>query len=310
MSKTLFSRTSATSRAAVSVLAAVAIGTGARRFLLTVLVASAGLAPVVIAEERRTFVEELDPKKVVIFDDAAPAPDAFHKAISPDGKLRAEATYKKLSVYSVGGEQLLHEFDTSGSMFSPHFSADGKTVYAAVSRGNLASISTLYSWNLTTGKRTRWGECRGIVLEISSDSDGKRVAVTTSIGKLGMFALAEREDRWIGGEMVVFDAEHPTSSVLILCELPGIPSWKQFTKETKEKGWDADQLNAQLDQVLADAAHRYLPVRVGLTPDGNKIIGVTYTGNARVFDAETGQPELTLNGKGRGGPTPIIPGKQ
>lgn len=272
------------------------------RFLLTALAATASIAPAVMAQERRTFDEGLDPKKVVIFEDSAPAPGSLHKAISPDGKLRVETTYKKVRVYSVGGEQLLHEFDTSDNMFSPHFSADGKTVYAAVSEGNLASISTVYSWNLTTGKRTRWGECRGIVLEISSDADGKRIAVTTSIGKLGMFALAEREGRWIGGEMVVFDADHPDSSVLILCELPGIPSWKQLGQEGKEKGWDADKLKAHLDQMLADATRRCLPVRVGLTPDGKKVIGVTYAGNVRVFDAETGQPELILNAKGRTGP--------
>ena len=148
----------------------------------------------------------------MIFDDSAPARGSLHKAFSPDGKLRAETMYKKIRVYSVGGEELLHEFDTSDNMFSPHFSANGRTVYAAVGKGNLASISTLYSWNLNTGKRTRWGECRGIVLEISSDADGKRIAATTSIGKLGMFALAEREGRWIGGEMVVFDADHLESS--------------------------------------------------------------------------------------------------
>ena len=269
------------------------------RFLLIVLAATASIAPTVMAQERRTFDEGLDPKKVVIFEDSVPAPGSLHKAISPDGKLRAETTYKKVRVYSVGKEHLLHEFDTSDNMFSPHFSADGKTVYAAVCEGNLASISTVYSWNLTTGKRTRWGECRGIVLEISSDADGKRIAVTTSIGKLGMFALSQREGRWIGGEMVVFDADHLDSSVLILCELPGIPSWKQLGQEGKEKGWDADKLNAHLDQMLADATRRCLPVRVGLTPDGKKVIGVTYAGNVRVFDAETGQPELILNAKGR-----------
>ncbi len=270
-----------------------------KRFLLIVLATTASIAPTVMAQEHRTFNEGLDPKKVVIFEDSAPAPSSLHKAISPDGKLRAETMYKKVRVYSVGGEQLLHEFDTSDNVVSPHFSADSKTVYAAVCEGNLASISTLYSWNLTTGKRTRWGECRGIVLEISSDADGKRIAVTTSIGKLGMFALAQREGRWIGGEMVVFDADHPDSSVLILCELPGIPSWKQLGQEAKEKGQSKDELNAHLEQMLADATRRCLPVRVGLTPDGKKVIGVTHTGNVRVFDAETGRPELILNAEGR-----------
>jgi hypothetical protein len=124
-----------------------------------------------------------------------------------------------------------------------------------------------------------------------------------------MFALARREDRWIGGEMVVFDAGHPDSSVLIQCELPAIPSEKQFRQKAKEKGWDADELNANLDQMLADTHRRSVPIRVGLTPDGKHVIGVTYTGNVRVFDAETGQPELILNAKGRGGPSPISAAK-
>ncbi len=89
---------------------------------IAVLVATVGVAPIVDAQERRTFNEGLDPKKVVIFEDSAPALSSLHKAISPDGKLRAETMYKKVRVYSVGGEQLLHEFDTSDKMFSPHFS--------------------------------------------------------------------------------------------------------------------------------------------------------------------------------------------
>jgi hypothetical protein len=52
---------------------------------------------------------------------------------------------------------------------------------------------------------------------------------------------------------------------------------------------------------LADARRRCLPCRVGLTPDGSKVIAVTSTGVVKVLAAQTGRPELTLSGQARVG---------
>jgi hypothetical protein len=259
-------------------------------------------ATTVVARELHTFAGGFDSRRSVIFEDPAPSP--LRKAISPDGKLRVEGEYKKISVYEVEENRLLHEFSISDHMESPLFSADGATLFAAVSEGNLGVNSTLYSWNLETGERTRWGKCSGMVLDIGTDAKGKRLAVTTYYMNLPTFVLATREDKWIGGEIVIFDTAKPDASVRIFCELPGIPHWKQLGNELEEIPKDPESeefknLFNNLWQQLADANRRCLPVRVGLTPDGDKVIGVTSTGVVRVFDTETGKPELVLSSQGR-----------
>jgi hypothetical protein len=265
------------------------------RYAIALLVSTFYAAPTVVAQEPDTF--EFDPRRAVIFEDPAPSP--LRKAISPDGKLRVEGEYKKISVYEVEENRLLHEFEILGRAEAPQFSADGATLFAAVSEGNLGVNSTLYSWNLETGERTRWGECSGMVLDIGTDAKGKRLAVTTYYTNLPTFVLATREDKWIGGEIVIFDSAKPDTSLRFFCELPGIPSWKQLQEDAHNKGIDSAKLKTSLYQQLNDANRRHLPLRVGLTPEGDKVIGVTSTGVVRVFNAETGKPELVLSSLGR-----------
>ena len=267
--------------------------------VITVLVASAGDSPRAAAQERQGFDKGFDPGMAVIFE--APKTSRRHEASSPDGRFRAETEYKKIRVYSVEGNKLLHEFSTSGNTNSPLFTADGAKLVAAVCRGNLGCISTAYSWDLKTGVRTRWGECSGYVWGICTDMKGERLAVSTYYGPIFSMVLADRQNKWIGGEIVIFDTAKPDASVRIFCELPGIPSLKQFAREAKAKGQDSDEFNDRLNKRLADANRRCLPVSVGLTPDGKKVIGVTSTGVVRVFDAETGKPELVLSGQSRFG---------
>ena len=267
--------------------------------VIAVLVASVGDSPRATAQDRRGFDDGFDPRMAVIFEDSKPSPR--NSAFSPDGRLRVETEFKKIRVYSVEENKLLHEFSTSGNTNSPLFTADGGRLAAAVCRGNLGCISTVYAWDLKTGARTRWGECSGYVLDICTDANGRRLAVTTYYGPIFSMVLADRQNKWIGGEIVVFDDAKPDASVRIFCELPGIPSWKQFAREAKTQGQDSDELKDNLDRRLTDANRRCLPVRVGLTPDGKKVIGVTSTGVVRVFNAETGKPELLLGSRSRFG---------
>ena len=106
---------------------------------------------------------------------------------------------------------------------------------------------------------------------------------------------------WLGGEIVVFDAARPKTSVRILCELTGIPTMLQLGKEVQENGGDPEGLHEKLKKLLADANRRCLPIRVGLTADGIKVIGVTSTGVVRVFDAASGNPDLVLSNQNGGG---------
>ena len=246
------------------------------------------------AQSRRTFDEGFDPQMGVTFEESAPT--ALDKAISPDGRLRVETGYMKIRVYE--GDEVLHTFSTSGSTNAPLFSPDGTKLIAAVCRGNLGCISTLYSWDLKTGGSTILGECSGTVLDISTDESGKRLAMTTYYGQIFSQVLADRQGKWYGGELVIFDMAKPGDSVRVFCELSGVPSLKELAGEAK----DPDELAASIRKQLDDANRNNLPVRVGVTPDGDKVICVTSTGVTRVFDARTGKAIMALSSRNRVGP--------
>jgi len=192
----------------------------------------------------------------------------------------------------------LHEFNTSGSSFSPTFSPDGSSLVVAVCRGNLGCISTLHAWNLDTGKHTRLGECSGMVLDMQFSQTGKHLAVVTYYGPIFSVVLSSKHNKkWYGGELVVLNTESPESAVRIFCELSGIPEYN----EDSAKGRDPNDVATEMYKHLDDANRRCLPVRVGLTADGSKVTAVTSTGVVRVFDARTGKPELSLSSTGRVG---------
>ncbi|MEM8670473.1 MAG: WD40 repeat domain-containing protein [Planctomycetota bacterium] len=242
--------------------------------------------------QSRTYLDGYDPSKSVVFE--APKPAGMRTNVSPDGKLRAEAGFQKLEVSSVEDKEMLFQFRFDGHAYSPTFTPDGKQVVAAVCRGNLGCISTLYAWDLESGKSTTYGECSGLVLDIAFDADGERLAVATAYGRLGAYGLYSVHKKWFGGEIVVFDRTKDDQPLQIFCELSGVMAM------TKDHSSD-EATKAKFDQSLEDACKRCLPVRVGLTGDGKKVIGVTSAGTIRVFDAMSGKSDLQLSRAGRGG---------
>lgn len=241
------------------------------------------------AQQQTTIGKDFDASKGVLFEDSLP--DSPHAAISPNGSVRAESEYKRIRIYSVEGNQLLHEFATSDNTTAPRFNADGTKLFAAVCRGNLGCVSTIYQWDLKTGKSTRLGECSGLVLDISTNAADDRIAAIASYGPIASMVLFDQENKWYGGEIVVFDTAKPDDKVRIFCELAGLPNPKELAGQTK----DNNRLGENLQTIVAEANKKYLPIRLRLTPDGSQVIAVTSTGVVRVFDAQTGKPELLLS---------------
>ena len=131
-------------------------------------------------------------------------------------------------------------------------------------------------------------------MDIGFDSEFKRLAVATSYGRLGSFAVYSKHKKWYGGEIVVINTATHDESVRIFCELSEIANLSE--ENTKD-----EKATAEFEERLRDGYRRCLPVRVGLTEDGTKVIGVTSTGVCQVFDADSGRPELILSNKGRAG---------
>ena len=156
------------------------------------------------AQERRTMDEGFDPRMGFTFQDSTSS--TLFKTTSPNGQLQAETGFREIRVTSAEDSRPLQEFATSGHTVSPLFSHDGTALIAAVCRGNLGCISTVYSWDLKTGTRTRVGECSGTVTDISADEESRRIAVTTDYGHLFSFLHANRTGKYYGGELVIFDS--------------------------------------------------------------------------------------------------------
>ena len=241
------------------------------------------------AQQTPAFDKGFDASKAVLFEDSPP--DSLHSAMSPDGSMRAETEYKRIRVYAVDDNKLLHEFETSDHTTAPRFNANGTHLFAAVCRGNLGCESTIYAWDLKTGSRTRISECSGLVLDISTNTANDRYAAVTSYGPIFSMMLVDRKGTWYGGEIVVFDTDNPDDKVRIFCELAGLPSRNELAIQTD----DNNQLGENLQAIWEKASAKYLPMHVRLTPDGSKVIAVTSTGVVRVFDAQTGKPELLFS---------------
>ena len=270
------------------------VGPGAP--VAAVLAVSICLAQNTAAQDRKNFDDGFDADFSVLFE--APAPRAFAKAISPDGRYRVVSESGSLEVRSVENDELLHKIPMLGNTVAPTFTPDSKQLFAVTYRGNLGSIGEVFLIDLETGNRIRLGECSGVVHNIGFDQEAKRLVIATSYSPV--FCLKTKNGRSYGGEIVIFDTAKPNTSLRLFCELTGIPD----LKSVKQKGIQtARQMLDEIPQRIEDAKQRCLPVRVGLTTDGTKVISVTAGGIVQVFDAQTGDTELMLGS--RGGAIPL-----
>ena len=250
---------------------------------------------VVLGEDR--FDNGFDPSMGVSF--TVPEAHGMNQAFSPDGCLRAETEYQVISVFNTEDDSLVTRLTTAGGTRCPTFTQDGSRLIAAVCRGNLGCISTLYSWDLKTSKSTPVGECSGSVTDIAIDSSGKKLVATTSYGSIFSMVLAQRaNNQWYGGEIAIFDQELGSTPIRIFCELQGIelPNREEIEKSGNKKS------TARWREQLVKATLTAVPVQVGFTPDGSYVIAVTQSGIVRAFDAKTGKSESILSRRGRSKP--------
>ena len=238
----------------------------------------------------------------VSFENTQPGPHTLHSTTSPDGRFRAETSYKKIQILSVENDELIQTLSTSGSTNSPLFTADGTGLIAAVCRGNLGCISTLYLWDLETGNRTRLGECSGMVMDICTDTEGRKIAVSTFYGPIFSLTLTRKENKWIGGEIVIFDRDSTDLPVRIFCELQKAPDLEKLRIAANKELNDKKSQDAYVDDFntkLAEACRESLPVRLGITTDGDKVAALFSNGVLSIFNTQTGRPEIIVGTQSR-----------
>ena len=165
------------------------VGPGAP--VAAVLAVSICLAQNTAAQDRKNFDDGFDADFSVLFE--APAPRAFAKAISPDGRYRVVSESGSLEVRSVENDELLHKIPMLGNTVAPTFTPDSKQLFAVTYRGNLGSIGKVFLIDLGTGNRIRLGECSGVVHNIGFDQEAKRLVIATSYSPV--FCLKTKNGR-------------------------------------------------------------------------------------------------------------------
>ncbi len=212
-----------------------------------------------------------DPDKALVF---TPTPTQAsvppHTSLSSDGKMRAEAGYRKVRIFSVPDNKVLHEFATPNQAMAAAFSPDLKTI-AFVDSDNLSSVSDIYMREVETGKQSKIGSCLGSIVWLTFSGDGKRLAGISIYGPIPGVLAKERFKRDVGGEVTVFDVPTQNDLLTIAYILP-----ERLTPKNGEK-------------VLP-----YLPTHIALDHDGSILLLASTSGMIKVIDVETGDNRISI----------------
>jgi WD40 repeat protein len=215
---------------------------------------------------------KFDPDKALIFK---PDPNQSRKpfstqCLSSDGKMRAEAGFRKVSVYSVPDNKLLHEFATPNRAAAPTFSPDLKTLAFADYVGNLGVESVIYTLELETGKQTKIGSCYGPIIRLAFSGDGKRLVGASVYGLMALAAKLQLQ-RDIHGEVAVFDVSSQKDLLRMAYVLPENVSPKS-----------------------AEKLFRHVPTHIALDQDGSTLLLASTSGLIKVIDVETGDNRISM----------------
>ena len=215
---------------------------------------------------------KFDPDKALIFK---PDPNQFRKPISTqclssDGKMSAEVGFRKVSVYSVADNKLLHEVATPNKAAAPTFSPDLKTLAFADYVGNLGVESFIYMLELETGKQTKIGSCYGPIIRLAFSGDGKRLVGASVYGLMALAAKLQLQ-RDIGGEVAVFDVSSQKELLRMAYVLP-----ESFSPEN------------------AETMFRHAPSHIALDQDGSTLLLASTSGLIKVIDVETGDTSISM----------------
>ncbi len=163
--------------------------------------------------------------------------------------------------------------------------------------GNLEYRSTIKLWSLATGESRLISQVLGSPTHFSFSPDGSRLAAASNLNFIGSITRNPEggiaPDRiQTGGSIHVWRVSDGGELLKVDIELPEYTAkLMQFQRAgaddpdfNKEKATDA------LQTAYYEAVRKRVPYRLNFSPDGQRLIAVSKSGEETIFDSQTGKP--------------------
>ena len=224
---------------------------------------------------------------------------------SPDKKLVAHLDGRLVTVWSVEERRRLHQFVLEGRPLAAAFSPDGGSLVTADGEGNLEYRCTIKLWSLATGGGRLIAQFLGSPTHLSFSPDGSRLAAASNLNFIGSITRNPEggiaPDRTqTGGSIHVWRVSD--GSELLKVDI-GLPEYTARLMEFQRAGTDdadfnKDKATDALQTFYYEAVRKRVPYRLNFSPDGQRLIAVSRSGEETILDSQTGKPlRPTLRGE-------------
>lgn len=253
-----------------------------------------GTSEEVVGEEA---LDELDQ----LLDDA----EDKQLTYSPDKRLLVHLDGRQVTVWSVEERRQLHRFVLGGRPLAAAFSPDGGSLVTADGEGNLEYRSTIKLRSLATGESRLISQVLGSPTDFSFSPDGSRLAAASNLNFIGSITRNPEggitPDRiQTGGSIHVWRVSDGSELLKVDIELP---EYTAKLMEFQRAGADDPDFNKEkttdaLQAAYYEAVRKRVPYRLNFSPDGQRLIAVSRSGEETVWDSQTGKPlRPTLRGE-------------
>jgi WD40 repeat protein len=231
-------------------------------------------------------------------------------AYSPDKKLLAHSDGRQVTVWSVEERRQLHQFVLEGRLLAAvtTFSPDGGSLVTVDNGSNGAGLeyrSSIKLWSLDTGEGRLIAQFLGLPTHFSFSPDGSRLAATSNLGIIGSIARNPGDgidpDRiQTGGSIHVWRVSDGRELLKVDIELPDYTAKVMQLRRTAADDPEFNNREAAAKALVAyrEAVRSRVPYRLNFSPDGQRLIAVSKSGQETIFDSRTGKP---LRPTSRGG---------
>ena len=223
--------------------------------------------------------------------------DAEEKRLtySPDKRLLAHLDGHKVTIWSVKERRRLHQFVVEGRPLAAAFSPDGGSLVTADGEGNLEYRSTIKLWSLAKGESRLISQLLGIPTHFSFSPDGSRLAAASNLNFIGSITRNPEggippDQIQTGGSIHIWRVSDGRKLLKVDIELP---EYTAKLMQFRRFGADVPDGKNATDRLVAayrEAVRKRVPYRLNFSPDGQRLIGVSKSGQETILDSRTGKP--------------------